>query len=88
MEVMMLRTLTLAAIVLGSVALSVPVYAAEQGGEAGGGFNRAETNPVVSGLPSLTRPGQIGFRTATASTVIVIGQMVSASRPRLALVTD
>jgi hypothetical protein len=50
MEVMMFRTLTLAAIVLGSVALSVPVYAAERGSEAGDGFNRAKTDPVVSGF--------------------------------------
>jgi hypothetical protein len=45
----MFRTLTLAAVVLGSVALSVPVYAAERGGEAAAGLNRAETAPVVSG---------------------------------------
>ena len=44
----MVRTLTLAAIALGSVALSVPAHAAEQRGEAG--FNRAETDPVVSGF--------------------------------------
>jgi hypothetical protein len=50
MEVMMFRTLMLAAIALGSVALSVPAYAAEQRGEAGDRFNRAETDPVVTGF--------------------------------------
>jgi hypothetical protein len=47
---MMFRTLTLAAIVLGSVALFIPVCAAEQGGEVGHGFKRAKTDPVVSGF--------------------------------------
>ena len=46
----MFRTLTLAAIVLGSVALSVPLYAAEQGGEVGEGFNRTETDSAGSGF--------------------------------------
>jgi hypothetical protein len=40
MEVMMFRKLTFAAaIVLGSMALSVPIFAANEGGEAGFGAN-------------------------------------------------
>jgi hypothetical protein len=46
MEVMMFRTLTLAAaIFLGSVVVSAPVFAAEQGDEVGDGFNRTEADP-------------------------------------------
>jgi hypothetical protein len=64
MEVMMFRTLTLAAIVLGGVALSVPVCAAERGGEAGDSFNRAETDPVVSGYAKSyeTGPNRLSHR--------------------------
>jgi hypothetical protein len=49
-----------------------------------------ERKPILSSaaLPGLTRLDPIGYRTATAWTVIVIGQTVIASRPRLALVTD
>ena len=53
----MFRTLTLAAVVLGSVALSVPVYAAEHGGETGDGFNRAETYPADSGFAKSYQTG-------------------------------
>jgi hypothetical protein len=51
MEVMMFRKLTLAAaIVLGSVTVFAPGFAAEGGGEVGDGFNRTEMEPMSSGF--------------------------------------